>query len=205
MTEGTLTASHVAGPAADADENSPPERNERFWGKKPLLRRIEYTLYKDVAVEWGDFTHGKGDASAFPAAQLATARALNGVTVQQTPTLGLSFVWLNWQLAPFDDVGVRQAFSLALDRTLVLPKTSRPFQQPSIHLVPEGMPGYNADLTDVAGRRGKDALTDDLSAARALADSYAAERCGGDYAKCPPSPFRSTGTPRKPYGGAVRH
>jgi peptide/nickel transport system substrate-binding protein/oligopeptide transport system substrate-binding protein len=107
------------------------------------------------------------EASAFPAAQLATARALKGVTVQQTPTLGLSFERLNWQLAPFDDVRVRQAFSLALDRTLVLPETSRPFQQPSIHLVPEGMPGYNADLTDAAGRRGKDALTDDLSAARA--------------------------------------
>ena len=26
------------------------DRNERFWGKKPLLRSIEYTLYKDVAV-----------------------------------------------------------------------------------------------------------------------------------------------------------
>ena len=39
------------------------ERNERFWGKKPLLRRIEYTLYKDMDVEWGDFTQGKGDVA----------------------------------------------------------------------------------------------------------------------------------------------
>jgi ABC-type oligopeptide transport system substrate-binding subunit len=55
------------------------DRNERFWGKKPLLRSIEYTLYKDVAVEWGDFTQGKGDIANFPAAQLTAAREMKGV------------------------------------------------------------------------------------------------------------------------------
>jgi ABC-type oligopeptide transport system substrate-binding subunit len=50
------------------------DRNARFWGKKPLLRRIEYTLYKDLIVEWGDFTQGKGDVGFMPAAQLAAAR-----------------------------------------------------------------------------------------------------------------------------------
>ena len=139
------------------------ERNERFWGKKPLLRRIEYTLYKDVTVEWGDFTQGKGDVANFPTTQIATARAMKDVAVQQTPMLSYWYVAPNWQLAPFDDVRVRQAFSLALDRNALIPEASRPFRQPTIHLVPEGMPGYNPDLTDAAGRKGKDALTPDLS------------------------------------------
>ena len=51
------------------------------------------------------------------------------------------------------------------------------------------MPGYNPDLTDAAGRKGKDALTPDLDAARKLASAYAAEKCGGDYSKCPPIVF----------------
>jgi peptide/nickel transport system substrate-binding protein/oligopeptide transport system substrate-binding protein len=161
------------------------ERNERFWGKKPLLRRIEYALYYDVDVEWSIFTQGTGDASTVPVAQLATAQAMNGVMVQQTPTLGISFLRLNWQRAPFDDVRVRQAFSLALDRTTILPAASRPGQQPSIHLVPEGMPGYNPNLTDAAGRTGTDALAPDLDAARKLANAYTAEKCAGDFAKCP--------------------
>jgi peptide/nickel transport system substrate-binding protein/oligopeptide transport system substrate-binding protein len=165
------------------------ERNDHFWGKKPLLRRIEYTLYQDVAVEWGDFTQGKGDVANFPAAQLAAARAMKDVAVQQTPALFYSFVRLNWQLVPFDDVRVRQAFSLALDRYALIPEASRPFRQPTIHLVPEGMPGYNPDLTDAAGRKDKDAFTADLSAARALASAYAAEKCNGEYSKCPPASF----------------
>jgi ABC-type oligopeptide transport system substrate-binding subunit len=110
---------------------------------------------------------------------------MNGVMVWQTLTLAISFLRLNWQRAPFDDVRVRQAFSLALDRTAILPAASRPFQQPSVHLVPEGMPGYNPDLTDAAGRTGSDALTPDLDAARTLANAYATEKCSGDFAKCP--------------------
>jgi ABC-type transport system substrate-binding protein len=105
--------------------------------------------------------------------------------VQQTPTLGISFLGLNWQHAPFDDVRVRQAFSLAFDRTTILPAASRPVQQPSIHLVPEGMPGYNPNLTDAAGRTGTDALAPDLDAARKLANAYAAEKCASNFAKCP--------------------
>jgi peptide/nickel transport system substrate-binding protein/oligopeptide transport system substrate-binding protein len=162
------------------------ERNERFWGKKPLLRRIEYTLYKDVAVEWSDFTVGKGDISGFPQAQLAMARTLKGVSIQQLPALAYSFVTLNTQVAPFDDARMRQAFSLALDRNALIAEASRQFAQPTFHLIPEGAPGYNPDLADTAGRKGRAALTPDLDAARALATSYAAEHCGGAYSKCPP-------------------
>ncbi len=99
------------------------------------------------------------------------------------------YVTPNWQRAPFDDVRVRQAFSLALDRTSLGPEDSRALRQPTIHLVPEGMPGYNPDLTDAAGRKGKDALTPDLEAARKLASAYAIEKCSGTYSKCSPISF----------------
>jgi peptide/nickel transport system substrate-binding protein/oligopeptide transport system substrate-binding protein len=161
------------------------ERNERFWGKKPLLRRIEYMLDSDVNALWQAFAQGKGDIGFVPAAQLTAARTMKDVTVQQTPLLTYWYVTPNWQLAPFDDMRIRQAFSLALDRATLSPEASRTFRQPTIHLVPEGMPGYNPDLTDAAGRKGKDALTPDLDAARKLARAYAAEKCGGDYSKCP--------------------
>jgi peptide/nickel transport system substrate-binding protein/oligopeptide transport system substrate-binding protein len=82
-------------------------------------------------------------------------------------------------------VRVRQAFSLALERTALLPAASRPVQPPSVHLVPEGMPGYNPDLADAAGRTGTDALRPDLDAARTLANAYATEQCAGDFAKRP--------------------
>ena len=89
--------------------------------------------------------------------------------MQQVPALSYSFLAINWNYAPFDDVRVRQAFSLALDRQAIEHEISLDTSQPTIHLAPEGMPGYNPDLTDAAGRKGKDALTPDLDTARGLA------------------------------------
>jgi peptide/nickel transport system substrate-binding protein/oligopeptide transport system substrate-binding protein len=176
------------------------QRNERYWGKKPVLRRIEYTLYQDVTTAWGDFAQGKGDTASILPAQYAMARALKGITIQQTPALNFSYLRLNWQLAPFDDARVRQAFSLALDRSALalqgfsstpnIPhgeeqETIKAYRRPTIHLMPEGLPGYNPDLTDAAGRKGNDAPAPDLAMARRLASAYATEKCRGDYSKCP--------------------
>ncbi len=163
------------------------ERNERFWGKKPLLRRIEYTMYPNASIAWPDFISGVGDsASPDNAAAIAAAHTLHGVIVQQVPSLAFTFLAINWKLAPFDDVRVRQALSLALDRQAIEHDIYLDTSQPTIHLVPEGMPSYNPGLTDAAGRAGKDALSPDLDAARRLMSAYAAEKCGGKLALCPP-------------------
>jgi oligopeptide transport system substrate-binding protein len=185
-----------AAPSPDGLAHLNFERNERFWGKRPLLRRIEYTIYKGTAVAWSDFKLGKGDVG-FPAGydittithEITEARALKGVTSHQTPELACSFLATNWKLAPFDDIRVRQAFSLALDRQAIAHDALQDLSEPTIHLIPEGLPGYNSDLADAAGRRGKDALTPDLTTARKLATGYATEKCGGSFAKCTPIYF----------------
>jgi oligopeptide transport system substrate-binding protein len=152
-----------------------------------VLRRIEYMLYSNASIAWPDFVSGVGDsASPDSAAAMETARTLHGVIVQQVPSLTFSFLAINWKIAPFDDVRVRQALSLALDRRAIEHDIYLGISQPTIHLVPEGIPGYDPDLTDAAGRRGKDALAPDLDVARRLMSAYATEKCGGKLALCAP-------------------
>jgi oligopeptide transport system substrate-binding protein len=176
------------------------ERNERFWGHKPLVRRIDYLLYTTPTDAWKDFVAGKGDIGTVPFLDAsgnngaAVARTLPGVTVQQTPVLETVYLTPDWQRPPFDDLRVRQAVSLAIDRQALarvavaplFPLASQNAVIPSVHLVPEGMPGYNPGLADVAGRTGTEALTPDVTKARALATGYAAEKCGGAFSGCPP-------------------
>lgn len=169
------------------------ERNERFWGRKPLLRRIEFSLYESAGAAWENFKTETGDVSPVPlsdangpnSAELALAHTLAGVNVLQTDSLYPIFLSIGSQNAPFDDLRVRQAFALAIDRQAIAHEVYQDTVQPSSHLLPEGMAGYNPDLADTAGRTGKDALTPDLDTARRLASAYAAEKCNGDYAQCP--------------------
>ena len=135
-------------------------------------------MYLNASIAWTDFISGVGDsASPDNAAAMATARALHGVIVQQAPSLAFTFLAINWKLAPLDDVRVRQALSLALDRQAIEHDIYLDLSQPTMHLVPEGMPGYNPDLTDPAARAGKDALSPDLDVPRRLMSAYAADKC----------------------------
>jgi peptide/nickel transport system substrate-binding protein/oligopeptide transport system substrate-binding protein len=92
---------------------------------------------------------------------------------------------MNWKMAPFDDVRVRQAFALALDKTALADKVLHGAVAASNHIVPDGMPGYNPDLQGPDGTTG---LTGNVAKATALATAYATDKkCGTatDFSKCP--------------------
>src|SRR6185437_16057170 len=91
------------------------DRNDAFWGDKPKLREIDITFYKDTTTAYNSYLSGKDDIGGAPTAQLAQARTHKGfhqVGVQQ-----IDYNAMNWKIAPFNDVRVRQAFAIALDKT----------------------------------------------------------------------------------------
>jgi ABC-type oligopeptide transport system substrate-binding subunit len=83
----------------------------------------------------------------------------------------------NWKTPPFDDARVRQAFSLALDRKALVANAYQGAAQPTIHMIPEGTPEYNAELRDAAGRSGDAAVTADTAKAVELWNAYLNEKC----------------------------
>jgi len=159
-------------------------RNDAFWGTKPILRAIEWTLYKDGAALWSDFTSGTGDEAVPATADRAAARAMAGY--REIHALAISYLFINWTTPPFDDARVRRAFDLAFDRRALCDQILNGVCLPTTHIVIEGLPGYNEGLKDPAGRTGGAALSADVADAQKLATAYRDERCGGDYAKCPP-------------------
>jgi len=68
------------------------ERNERFWGQKPILRRLEYTLYRDTDAEWSNYKAGAGDIGYPTATELANARSLKRSNFHQVPELDFFYL-----------------------------------------------------------------------------------------------------------------
>jgi peptide/nickel transport system substrate-binding protein/oligopeptide transport system substrate-binding protein len=176
------------------------ERNDRFWAIKPTVRRVEYTLYHDTKAEWNAFRSGVGDLGTPGPGDLETARRLPGVTFQEVATPTITFLALNWRRAPFDDLRVRQAFWLAIDRTALVSAAADPPAKPTAHLLVEGLPDYNPTLRDPAQRTGPQTLTADLVRARALISSYAAEKCRGKLEQCAPINYFVYGYESSPRG-----
>jgi peptide/nickel transport system substrate-binding protein/oligopeptide transport system substrate-binding protein len=158
-------------------------RNDAFWGTKPKLREIDFTFYKDTTTAYNSYLSGKDDIGGAPTAQLAQAKTHAGfhqVGVQQ-----IDYYAMNWKIKPFDDVRVRQAFAIALDKTALANNVLHGAVQATNHIVPDGMPGYNPNLQGPDGTTG---LSGNIAAANQLATAYATDtKCGTatDFSKCP--------------------
>jgi oligopeptide transport system substrate-binding protein len=61
---------------------------------------------------------------------------------RRSPLLSVYFYWLNTRKPPLDDVKVRRALSLAVDRESLVKYVTRAGQLPTADLVPDGLAGY---------------------------------------------------------------
>jgi peptide/nickel transport system substrate-binding protein/oligopeptide transport system substrate-binding protein len=170
-----------------ADDGSKVElkRNDTFWGEKPHLEIVRFILYHDATQVASHYADGEGEMAVVPVGLAGELRPLNGSKYAAIPALDLIYLLPNWRMAPFDDLRMRQALALAIDRRALLRAGGRATDLPTIHIVGAGLPGYDSDLRDPADRRGDTVFTAASAQALALAQSYASDACGGSLHACP--------------------
>lgn len=103
------------------------ERNPHYWGKDslgnglPFLDGARFTFVKDKNQELAEFE--KGNLSVvyeLPVERTDILKADNTFQVQTIPGLTVQFYGFNSRTRPFSDVRVRRAFSMALDRQVLV-------------------------------------------------------------------------------------
>lgn len=123
------------------------ERFEEFYGAKPQIPAIITTLYS------GDSTR-LYESGAVDVAGVATynverfsdpAEPLSA-ELQSTVNLCTGYITLDMTQPPFDDLKVRQAFAMAIDRQKYIDVVLSGAGLPAKGLYPPALPGYNADL-----------------------------------------------------------
>jgi oligopeptide transport system substrate-binding protein len=162
------------------------ERNERYYGEMAGVASVEYQLWSGVPMNLYETDQIDVAGVSVPYIERVTDPAGPFSTeLQITPQLSFSWIGFNITKPPFDDVNVRKAFTMALDKDRIISLTFQNLVQRAEGILPPGLPGYNPDLVG---------LDYDVDAARELIrqSKY------GDVSSLPPITLTTSG-----YGGYI--
>jgi oligopeptide transport system substrate-binding protein len=128
--------------------------NPNYYGPKPQLQKVIYPFYKQTDTAYRAYQVGQVDVASVPTADFSQAKTLPNGQLHQVPELSIWYYTMNYLVKPFDNIDIRQAFELALNKSLIASSVWKGTVIPSNHIVPKGMPGYDTNLTGPDGVQG---------------------------------------------------
>ena len=128
--------------------------NAYYFGAKPLLRLVARPFYKVDETTYRTYGEGKHSYAPVPVEQLPQAKALAENQFHQDPVLVTAYYTMNYLVRPFDNIKVRQAFALAINKDQIAANVYGGSVIATNHIVPQGIPGYNAKLVASGGAKG---------------------------------------------------
>ncbi len=128
--------------------------NPYYYGSKPQLQKVVFPFYKQTDTTYRAYQVGQVDYSTVPSADVAQAKTLPNGQYRAIPQLYINYYTMNYLAKPFDNIDIRQAFDLAINKSLIAQTVWKGTVIPSNHIVPKGMPGYDANLTGPDGVQG---------------------------------------------------
>ncbi|GCE27999.1 ABC transporter substrate-binding protein [Dictyobacter alpinus] len=117
--------------------------NANYNKAKPTIKVVS-TFYKTSATAYQAYKNGQIDQAAVPTDYLAEAKA--GKEYHKVPVLSIFYYGMNYLAKPFDNINIRKAFALALNKDAIIKTVYKDVYTPTNHIVPKGMPGYNENL-----------------------------------------------------------
>ncbi|MBV9710944.1 MAG: peptide ABC transporter substrate-binding protein [Ktedonobacteraceae bacterium] len=128
--------------------------NPNYFGAKPQLRLVARPFYKVDETAYRAYESGTLSYAPVPEDQIQQAKALSNNQFHQDPTLVTAYYTMNYLVKPFDNIKVRQAFSLALNKDQITTNAYNGSVIATNHIVPQGISAYNAKLSAPGGITG---------------------------------------------------
>jgi peptide/nickel transport system substrate-binding protein len=134
--------------SAETDKEVVIERNDDYWGEKPKLARVRFTIVPDATTEALELRKGSGDIAinALTPDTVITLAREPSLAVEQAPGTEVQYLGFNLRDPILKDVRVRQAIAYALDRRPIIEYLWRGEAQPARSILPPQSWAFNGDV-----------------------------------------------------------
>lgn len=124
--------------------------NSNYYGPIPQLQKYVVSFIKDTQTNYLEYQTNQVDITGIPTQDNAKAATMKD-QYHVVPQLAINYFGLNYLAKPLDNIKIRQALDLAINKDLIVQSVLKGQAIPTNHIIPKGMPGYNAALTGPDG------------------------------------------------------
>jgi oligopeptide transport system substrate-binding protein len=123
------------------------ERNDGFYREPAKLQHIEFKLLSGSSISL--YETAEIDVAPVYLFDIERAKDPKGTFANQLkifPQLSLEYIGFNTQKPPFDDINIRQAFCMAVDKEKIIRITQKDMVINAKGILPPSMPGHNKNI-----------------------------------------------------------
>ena len=121
----------------------------QYWKGKAKIDDLIFSITPDASVRWAKLQKGECHVMPYPnPADLDAIRKDANVTVLEQPGLNVGYLAYNTTKKPFDDVRVRKAINMAIDKKAIVSAVYLSTGIPAINPIPPTQWGYNKSIKD---------------------------------------------------------
>src|SRR5579859_4164071 len=123
--------------------------NPGYYGPKPQLQKVIFPFYKDQDSTYAAYNANQTDYGVIPIADFDSVKT--HPDFHSVPQLWINYYAMNFLDKPFDNLSIRQAFELALNKDAIVQAAWKGEHTPTNHIIPVGLAGSNPNLTGPDG------------------------------------------------------
>jgi dipeptide transport system substrate-binding protein len=123
----------------------------QYWAGKAKIDDLVFSITPDASVRWAKLQKGECHVMPYPnPADVPAMRKDATVTVLEKPGLNVGYLAYNTTRKPFDDVRVRKAVNMAINKKAIVDAVYLGTGVPAINPIPPTMWSYNKSIKDDA-------------------------------------------------------
>lgn len=125
------------------------QAHDSYWGGKAAIDTLIFAITPDASVRYQKLKAGECHVMPYPnPADLETMKADGDVTLLNQEGLNVGYLAYNTKVAPFDNVNVRKALNMAINKEAILDAVFQGAGKVASNPIPPTIWSYKADLKD---------------------------------------------------------